>query len=174
MYFFIIFCYLGNVVYLVFYIGFEEIENCIVFDSLEYKNNVIFSLEVCFFVIEFKCGFVLSMCGGCLVFIYFNSCLWEVIIIILWFKLDLVLGIVILFRMMGFGVKYNLQYCEGNIYWFYVDDLGYVIFSMVMRQIVDLLDWVYFSVIYDVYINRSKIILNGVVLDEKEGYGLLL
>lgn len=39
---------------------------------------------------------------------------------------------------------------------------------------VDLLDWVYFSVIYDVYINMSKIILNGVVLDEKEGYGLLL
>lgn len=102
------FCYLGNVVYLVFYIGFEEIENCIVFDSLEYKNNVIFSLEVCFFVIEFKCGFVLSMYGGCLVFIYFNSCLCEVIIIILWFKLDLVLGIVILFRMMGLGVKYNL------------------------------------------------------------------
>lgn len=75
---------------------------------------------------------------------------------------------------MGFGVKYYLKVVDGIIYWFYVDDLGYVIFSMEMRQMVDLFDWVYVSVIYDVYINMSKIILNGVVFDEKEGYGLFL
>lgn len=173
MHFFVIFCYSGNAAYLVLHIGFEEIENRTALDSSEHKNNAILSSEVRLSVTESKCGSALSMHGGRLVFTHFNSRPREAITITLWLKLDSVSATATLFRTTGSGAKYNLQYREGNIHWSHVDDLGHIIFSMATRQTVDSLDWVHLSVTYDAHINMSKIILNGAVLDEKEGHGLL-
>lgn len=173
MHFFVIFCYSGNAAYLVLHIGFEEIENRTALDSSEHKNNAILSPEVRLSVTESKCGSALSMRGGRLVFTHFNSRPREAITITLWLKLDSVSGTATLFRTTGSGAKYNLQCREGNIHWSHVDDLGHIIFSMATRQTVDSLDWVHLSVTYDAHINMSKIILNGAVLDEKEGHGLL-
>lgn len=153
--------------------GFENIENHTVLDNSGHNNNAILSPEVGLSVTESKCGSALNMRGGHLLFSRFNSRPREAITITLWLKLDSVSGTATLFKTTGSGAKYHLQVADGVIYWSHVDDLGHVIFSMETRQTVDSLDWVHLSATYDAHINKSKIILNGAVLDEKEGHGLL-
>lgn len=163
----------GNVEYLVLHMGFENIENRTALDSSGHDNNAVLSAEVRLSVTESKCGSALSMGGGRLLFTHFNSRPREAITIALWLKLDSVSGTATLFKTTGSGAKYHLKVADGIIYWSHVDDLGHVIFSMETRQTVDSLDWVHVSATYDAHINMSKIILNGAVLDEKKGYGLL-
>lgn len=153
--------------------GFENIENHTVLDNSGHNNNAILSPELGLSVTESKCGSALNMHGGHLLFSRFNSRPREAITITLWLKLDSVSGTATLFKTTGSGAKYHLQVADGVIYWSHVDDLGHVIFSMETRQTVDSLDWVHLSATYDAHINKSKIILNGAVLDEKEGHGLL-
>lgn len=155
------------------HIGFENIENRTALDSSGHNNNADLSPEVGLSVTEFKCGSALSMRGGHLVFPSFNNRPREGITIALWLKLDSVSGTATLFKTTGSGAKYHLQVADGVIYWSHVDDLGHVIFSMETRQTVDSLDWVHLGATYDSHINKSKIILNGGVLDEKDGHGLL-
>ena len=164
---------LGNTAYLVLHLGFEKIENRTALDSSGHNNDAILSPEVRLSVAESKCGSALSMRGGRLLFTHFNSRPRQAITITLWLKLDSVSGTATLFRTTGSGAKYNLQYSDGNIHWSHVDDLGHVIFSMETRQTVNSLDWVHLGVTYDAHINMSKIILNGAVLDENKGHGLL-
>ena len=163
----------GNIAYLVLHIGFESIENRTALDNSGHNNNAILSPEVGLSVTESKCGVALSMRGGRLLFTRFNSRPREAITIALWLKLDSVSGTATLFKTTGSGAKYHLQVTDGVIHWSHVDDLGHVIFSMETRQMVDSLDWVHLSATYDAHINKSKIILNGAVLDEREGHGLL-
>lgn len=172
---FVLFCFYnqGNVAYLVLHMGFEKIENRTALDSSGNNNNAIFSPEVRLSLTESKCGSALNMRGGRLLFTRFRSRPREAITIALWLKLDSVSGTATLFKTTGTGAKYHLQVDDGIIHWSHVDDLGHVIFSMETRQTVDPLDWVHVSATYDAHINMSKIILNGNVLDEKEGYGLL-
>ena len=153
--------------------GFEIIENRTALDSSGHDNNAVLSAEVRLSVTESKCGSALSMGGGRLLFTHFNRRPREAITIALWLKLESVSGTATLFKTTGSGAKYHLKVADGIIYWSHVDDLGHVIFSMETRQTVDSLDWVHVSATYDAHINMSKIILNGAVLDEKEGYGLL-
>ena len=155
------------------HIGFENIENRTALDSSGHDNNAILSPEVSLSVTEAKCGSALNMRGGRLLFTRFNSRPHEAITIALWLKLDSVSGAATLFKTAGSGAKYHLQIADGVVYWSHVDDLGNVIFSMETRQTVDALDWVHLGATYDVHINKSKIILNGEVIDEKEGHGLL-
>ena len=155
------------------HIGFENIQNRTALDSSGHDNNAILSPEVSLSVTEAKCGSALNMRGGRLLFTRFNSRPHEAITIALWLKLDSVSGAATLFKTTGSGAKYRLQIADGVIYWSHVDDLGNVIFSMETRQTVDALDWVHLGATYDVHINKSKIILNGEVIDEKEGHGLL-
>lgn len=153
--------------------GFENIENRTAVDSSGHNNNAILSPEVRMSVTESKCGSALSMRGGRLLFARFNSRPREAITITLWLKLDSVSGTATLFKTTGTGAKYHLQVADGIIHWSHVDDLGHVIFSMETRQTVDSLDWVHISATYDAHINMSKIILNGAVIGENEGHGLL-
>ena len=155
------------------HIGFENIQNRTALDSSGHDNNAILSPEVSLSVTEAKCGSALNMRGGRLLFTRFNSRPHEAITIALWLKLDSVSGAATLFKTTGSGAKYHLQIADGVVYWSHVDDLGNVIFSMETRQTVDALDWVHLGATYDVHINKSKIILNGEVIDEKEGHGLL-
>ena len=155
------------------HLGFENIENRTALDSSGHNNNAILSAEVRLSVTESKCGSALSMGGGRLLFSHFNSRPREAITIALWLKLDSVSGTATLFKTTGSGAKYHLKVADGIIYWSHVDDLGHVIFSMETRHTVDSLDWVHISATYDAHINMSKIIMNGAVLDEKEGHGLL-
>lgn len=170
---FILLFHQGNVEYLVLHMGFENIENRTALDSSGHDNNAVLSAEVRLSVTESKCGSALSMGGGRLLFTHFNSRPREAITIALWLKLDSVSGTATLLKTTGSGAKYHLKVADGIIYWSHVDDLGHVIFSMETRQTVDSLDWVHVSATYDAHINMSKIILNGAVLDEKKGYGLL-
>ncbi|XP_078381846.1 uncharacterized protein LOC144664603 isoform X2 [Oculina patagonica] len=163
----------GNTAYLVLHMGFENIENRTALDSSGHNNNAILSPEVRLSVTESKCGSALSMRGGRLLFTRFSNRPREAITIALWLKLDSVSGTATLFKTAGSGAKYHLQIADGIIHWSHVDDLGHVIFSMETRQTVDSLDWTHVSATYDAHINMSKIILNGEVLDEKEGFGLL-
>lgn len=163
----------GNIAYLILHIGFETITNRSAMDSSGHNNTAIVSPEVSLSVTESKCGAALRMRGGSLIFTSFNSRPREAITIALWLKLDSVSGTTSLFKTTGSGAKYTLQVADGVIYWSHVDDLGHVIFSMETRQTVDSLDWVHLGATYDAHINKSKIILNGGVLDEKEGHGLL-
>ena len=169
----LLFYHQGNVEYLVLHLGFENIENRTALDSSGHDNNAVLSSEVRLSVTESKCGSALSMGGGHLFFSHFNSRPREAITIAMWLKLDSVSGSATLFKTTGSGAKYHLKVADGIIYWSHVDDLGHVIFSMETRQTVDSLDWVHVSATYDAHINMSKIILNGAVLDEKEGHGLL-
>lgn len=163
----------GNAPYQVLHLGFEKIENRTALDSSGHNNNAILSPEVRLSVTDSKCGSALSMRGGRLLFTRFSNRPREAITIALWLKLDSVSGTVTLFKTTGSGTKYHLQVADGIIHWSHVDDLGHVTFSMETRETVDSLDWIHVSATYDAHINMSKIILNGAVLDEKEGYGLL-
>ncbi|XP_068704874.1 uncharacterized protein [Montipora foliosa] len=163
----------GNAAYLILHIGFETIENRSAIDSSGHDNSAVLSPEVGLSVTKAKCGAALRMRGGHFLFASFNSRPREGITIALWLKLDSVSGIATLFKTTGSGAKYTLQVTDGVIHWSHVDDLSHVIFSMETRHTVDSLDWVHLGVTYDSHINKSKIILNGDVLDEKEGHGLL-
>ena len=163
----------GNTAYLILHIGFETIENRSAIDSSGHDNSAVLSPEVGLSVTEAKCGAALRMRGGHFLFASFNSRPREGITIALWLKLDSVSGIATLFKTTGSGAKYTLQVTDGVIHWSHVDDLSHVIFSMETRHTVDSLDWVHLGATYDSHINKSKIILNGDVLDEKEGHGLL-
>ena len=163
----------GNIAYLVLHIGFESVKNRTALDNSGNNNNAILSPEVGLSVTESKCGSAVTLRGGRLLFPRFNSRPREAITIALWLKLDSVSGTATLFKTTGSGAKYNLHVADGIVRWSHVDDLGHVTFSMETTRMVDPLDWLHVAATYDAHINKSKIILNGEVFDEREGHGLL-
>ena len=169
-----IFCHEGNDEYLVLHLGFENIQKGTALDDSGSHNDALLSPEVRMSVTESKCGSALDMRrGGHLLFRRFNNRPREAITIASWLKLESISGTSTLFRIKGSGAKYNLQVSDGVVRWSHVNDLGHVIFSMESRQAVNSLDWIHLGATYDAHINKSKVILNGDVLDEKEGHGLL-
>ena len=78
-----------------------------------------------------------------------------------------------LFKTEGSGAKYNLELHEAAIRWSHVDDLDRVTFNVKSNPVVNSQDWFHVAATYDARVNTSKIILNGRVVSEGEGHGLL-
>lgn len=157
------------------HLGFESIKGHAAQDDSGLHNNAKLSPAVRVTARDAKCGNAVNVRNGEILFdgSTFRKRPREAVTVTMWAKVDSISGTFTLFRTEGSGAKYDLEMSDAMIHWSHVDDLNHVIFSVETRPIVNAHDWFHVAATYDARVNMSKIILNGRVVNEKEGHGLL-
>ncbi|KAK3699591.1 hypothetical protein QZH41_014303, partial [Actinostola sp. cb2023] len=165
----------GNDAYMVVHFSFENTMNGRVFDSSGIHNNGKASSQTKITIDDTKCGSALAMNGGQIVFNSkaFHEIPHEAITIALWVKFPPIDNLYNLFTTEGTGAKYTFQVTNGKIHWSHLNDNGHVVFAQETEPVVNLGDWAHLAATYDSRTNLSKVIHNGDVVGEEQGYGLL-
>lgn len=160
---------------MVVHYSFEDIKDGLVMDDSGLHNNGKVSIKPAITAIDTKCGAAITMNGGHILFDSkaFQSIPREAITVALWVKLETANDFYNLFTTEGTGAKYTFQVTAGKVHWSHLNDNGHVVFALETEPVVNLGDWTHLGATYDSRTNLSKVIVNGKLVGEKQGYGLL-
>jgi hypothetical protein len=159
---------------MVVHFSFENTKNGLVLDDSGHHNDGKIYVKPTITTGDTKCGSALKMHGGQILFDKaFHNIPREAITVALWVKFETVNNLYNLFTTEGNGAKYTFQVTDGKVHWSHLNDNGHVIFALETQPIVNLGDWTHVGATYDSRTNLTKVIIDGQVVGEKQGYGLL-